>query len=189
MKNRKTVVVAFLLAAVMLLGVGYATLSDTLDITGSADVNHSALDVEFNNDIYFKSATANQTGNTASVNLDNNDKASFTASTLKAKGDKVTFTFVIYNESAHDVTVTPKLSDTLGNTLPGYFAISSDWNGQAKTIPAATVSGDTLTPGQISYEVTVELIDDPTDTISASFLIELNATANNSNDGSTAPTP
>ena len=34
MKNRKRVVVAFLLVAVMLLGVGYATLTDVLEITG-----------------------------------------------------------------------------------------------------------------------------------------------------------
>ena len=98
MKNRKTVVVAFLLCAVMLLGVGYAALTDTLDITGSADVNQSAAEEAFNEDIYFSAAVANETGNTASVNADNNDKASFTAATLKGQGDKVTFTFTIKND-------------------------------------------------------------------------------------------
>ena len=166
MKNRKTVVVAFLLVAVMLLGVGYAALTDVLDITGSADVNQSAAEESFNEDIYFSAAVANEAGNTASVNTDNNDKASFTASTLKGKGDKVTFTFTIKNAGDVDATVTPKLNATLGNTQPEYFTVTSDWNGAAKTLPAG---------GELTYTITVELIKTPTETIGASFLVELTA--------------
>ena len=39
MKNRKTVVVAFLLVAVMLLGVGYAALTDVLGESHGARIN------------------------------------------------------------------------------------------------------------------------------------------------------
>ena len=166
MKNRKTVVVAFLLCAVLLLGVGYAALSDTLDITGSADVNQSAAEEAFNEDIYFSAAVANETGNTASVNADNNDKASFTAATLKGKGDKVTFTFTITNDGDLDATVTPKLNATLGNTNTEYFSITSDWDGASKTLAAHST---------ITYTVTVELLKTPTATISGSFLVELTA--------------
>ena len=168
MKNRNTIVVAFLLAAVMLLGVGYAALSDTLDITGSADVNQSAAEEAFNEDICFTAAVANETGNTASINADNNDKASFTANTLKGKGDKVTFTFTITNAGDVDATVTPKLNATLGNTNPEYFTITSDWSGAATTLAAHS---------EISYTLTVELIKTPTETISGSFLVELTAVA------------
>lgn len=164
MKNRRNVVIAFMIVAVMLLGIGYAALSDTLDITGSADVNQSAAEEAFNEDVYFSAAVANQDGNTASVNADNNDKASFTANTLKGKGDKVTFTFTIMNNGDVAATVTPKLNDSLGNTNPEYFAISSDWDGQPKDLAAHT---------SITYTVTVELIKTPTETISGSFLIEL----------------
>ena len=166
MKNRKTVVVAFLLVAVMLLGVGYAALTDVLDITGSADVNQSAAEEAFNEDIFFSAAAANQTGNTASVNADNQDKASFTANTLKGQGDKVTFTFTIKNNGDVDATVTPTLNATTGNTKPEYFKITSDWNGAAKTLAAG---------GTLTYTVTVELIKTPTEAISGSFLIELTA--------------
>ena len=38
MKNRKVIVTAFLLVAVMLLGVGYAAVSDTLSFTGDATI-------------------------------------------------------------------------------------------------------------------------------------------------------
>ena len=169
MKNRKLVIVAFLLVAMMLLGVGYAALSDTLDITGSADVNQSAAEEAFNEDVFFSAAVANEAGNTASINADNNDKASFTANTLKGKGDKVTFTFTIKNDGDVDATVTPKLNATLGNTNPEYFAISSDWDGAAKTLAAHS---------EVTYTITVELIKTPTETISGSFLVELTAVSN-----------
>lgn len=165
MKNRKIVVVSFLLIAVMMMSVGYAALTDVLDITGSADVNRSAAEEAYNADIYFTGAVANQTGNTASVNADNNDKASFTANTLQGAGDTATFTFTIKNDGDLDATVTPSISS---NTNEAHFTISSDWAGQAKTLGA----GQTLT-----YTVTVTLTDTPTDTISGSFIIELTAVA------------
>lgn len=165
MKNRKRVVVSFLLVAVMLMSVGYAALTDVLDITGSADVNKSAAEDAYNADIYFTGAVANQTGNTASVNADNSDKASFTANTLQGAGDTATFTFTITNDGDLDATVTPSISS---NTNETYFSISSDWNKQPKTLEA----GKTL-----EYTVTVTLKETPTDTISGSFIIELTAVA------------
>ena len=163
MRNRKTVVAAFLLIAVMMLGVGYAALTDVLDITGSADVNQSAAEESFNEDIHFSAAVANQTGNTASLNADNNDKASFTANTLKGKDDVATFTFTIKNDGDLAATITPSISS---NTNTTYFAISSDWNGLPKTLEAGQ---------EITYTVTLKLLQTPTETISGSFIIELTA--------------
>ena len=171
MKNRKIVVIAFLVVASLLLGIGYAALTDTLDITGSADVNVSDLEKEYEEDIYFSAAVANETGNTASVNSDNNDKASFSAKALVKKGDVATFTFTIQNDSAHTVSVQPKLNASSGNTNPEYFSIVSDWDGAAKTIAPN---------GEITYTLTVTLLKDPTEAVSGSFLIELVATADNS---------
>lgn len=171
MKNRKTVVVAFLLCAVLLLGVGYAALTDTLDITGSADVNVTELEKEYEVDIYFnETCTVSNTVDTASRNADNVDKASFSAKSLLKANDTASFTFTIMNDSDHEVVVTPKLSDTLGNTNPDWFSITSDWGGQPQTIAAQ---------GSKTYTVTVMLKDDPTSAISGSFLIELVAVANN----------
>ena len=166
MKNRKNVVVAFLLVAVMLLSVGYAALTDVLDITGSADVNQSAAEEAFNEDIYFSAAVANETGNTASVNQDNKDKASFTANTLKGKDDTVTFTFTIQNDGDVAADVTPTLNAAAGNTKPEFFEITSDWDGATKALNAG---------GSLTYTVTVKLLQTPTETISGSFLIELTA--------------
>lgn len=171
MKNRKSVIVAFLLVAVMLLGVGYAALTDVLDITGTADVNQSAAEESFNKDIFFSAAVANETGNTASgntasVNADNNDKASFTVNSLKGKDDAASFTFTIKNAGDVAANIIPKLNAALGNTLPEYFDVTSDWGGQAKKLAAGE---------EITYTVTVKLLKTPTKTISGSFLVELTA--------------
>ena len=166
MKNRRNVVVAFMLVAVMLLGVGYAALTDTLDINGTVDVNQSAAEEAFNEDIFFSAAAANEAGNTASVNADNNDKASFTINTFKGKDDVATFTFTIKNNGDVDANVTPKLNASLGNTNPEYFAIESDWDGATKLLAAGE---------EITYTLTVTMLKTPTETVSGSFLVELEA--------------
>lgn len=167
MKRRRSLIISLLLVAAISLGVGYAALTDVLDINGSADVNQTAAEEAFNEDIYFKAAVANQTGNVASVDANDNDMASFTASTLKGAGDTATFTFTIANDGDVDALVTPSFAAD-GNSNAEYFEVSSDWAGQAKTIGA----GQTLT-----YTVTVKLIKTPTETIHGAFHIELTATA------------
>ena len=166
MKKRRSVVIAFLLIAALVMGIGYAALTDVLDITGSADVNQSAAEEAFNQDIHFSAAVANEEGNTASINADNKDKASFTANTLQGKGDKATFTYTIINDGDVDATITPKISS---NTNEAYFKYYSDWNGH----PTELLAGDTVT-----YTVTIELIETPTTTITGSCVIELTAVSN-----------
>ena len=53
MKNRRTVVVAFLLVAVMLLGIGYASLTDTLTIIGNAHIDLDTTNKTFDEKVYF----------------------------------------------------------------------------------------------------------------------------------------
>ena len=174
MKNRKTVVVAFLLVAVMLLGVGYAALTDVLDINGSADVSQEAAQDAFDEDIYFSSAIVKEGyeadgKNTASVAQSDPDQANFTADGLKGDGDKAIFIFTIKNDNDVPAVVQPSFAAD-GNSNPEYFNVSSDWNGQSKTIPAKS---------ELTYTLTVELRKTPTsDSIThGAFHIELTATA------------
>jgi len=167
MKKRRSLIISLLLVAALTLGIGYAALTDVLDINGTADVNQSAAEEAFNEDIYFSDAVANQAGNVASVDAGDNDMASFTASNLKGAGDTATFTFTIKNDSDVDAVVTPTLAAD-GNTNPTYFTIVSDWNAQPKTIVAG---------GSETYTVTVTLIKTPTETIHGAFHIELTAIA------------
>ena len=118
MRNRKAIITAFLLLACMLIGVGYAAVTNVLDIQGSADVSQQQAEDEFNEDIYFTGAkapdgaivtsflvydeagqydTAKQDGKTylysANINSNNNDKAQFTIKNLENKDDlqKITY--------------------------------------------------------------------------------------------------
>ena len=178
MKNRRSVIIAFLLCASILVGVGYATVTDVLDITGSVDVTKEGAQEAFNHDVYFaESVTVGPTvvngtskdgaasGNTSSRNADNPDKVSFTVNSLQGKDDTATFTYTIVNAGDVDATVTPSISS---NTNEEYFDISSSWNGQAQSLAAGT---------QIDYTITVTLKKTPEDVIAGSFIIELTATS------------
>ncbi len=53
MKNRRLIIVSFVLVAAMVVGVGYAALTDTLVIGGNIEVERSVAVNALNNDIYF----------------------------------------------------------------------------------------------------------------------------------------
>ena len=175
MKKRRSIIIAFLLVAAITLGVGYATLTDVLDVKGTTNVNQTAAEESFNTDVYFKSAVANREadGDVAEVTQADNDVATCTVNSLKGKGDTTTFTFTIANVGDLDATVTPKI---MNNSHAEYFAISSDWAGAAKEIAAGT----TEAPTTLTYTITVELLKTPTETIGGSFLIQLTATSEGS---------
>lgn len=166
MKNRKIAIVAFFLVAVLCIGAGYAAVTDILDIQGTAEVTQANAQSAFDVKLYFSEAVANQAGNTASVNNDNNDKASFTANSLKNVGDTATFTFVFKNENTDlDASVKPVLNV---ETNTEYFDIVSSWNGQTTVVPAN---------GTKDYTVTVTLLKQPADVVAGNFGIEFTATA------------
>ena len=171
MKKRRSLIIPVLLVAALCLGIGYAAVTDVLDINGTADVNQSAAEEAFNHDIHFTAAVAENTaeGDLASYDTADPDMASFTVNSLNGQGDTAKFTFTITNEGDLDAVVTPSLASD-GNTNAEYFAISSDWAGQPKELKA----GESLT-----YTMTVELLKTPTETIHGAFLIELKAVADN----------
>lgn len=166
MKNKRTVIGVFFLVAVLCLGVGYAVVTDILDIQGVANVSATEAEKAFDQDVYFATAVANVAGDTASVNADNNDKATFTVNSLKGKDDTATFTFTIQNDGDLTANILPKLAS---NTNSEYFEVKSDWNGVARDLAGG---GATET-----YTVTVKLLKTPTATVGTSISIELTATA------------
>lgn len=173
MKSKRIVIASFLMAAVLCIGVGYAAVTNILDIQGTANVNATKMEEEFDKDIYFSDAVANTTGDTATVNADNNDKCTFTVNSLVTEGQTATFTFTIQNDYDHIVTVTPKLAS---NTNEEYFEVSSDWNGQAKDIAAGQPA---------TYNLTVKLKKTPTSVVGTSISVELTAKAEVTTESST----
>lgn len=180
MKNRKTVIVAFLLVAALLLGVGYAAVTNVLDIQGSVSVSASDAEKEFNEDIYFTGvvvdsalkdavSASDNLGYTANINTNNNDKAQFTVTGIAKTNDSETITYRIKNDSVHDATVSLKGAVTNTNSTDFSF----DYYFGTEDVKSTTIPAG----GTVDVSVKVALISQLTGASSASFVIELNVAA------------
>lgn len=174
MKNRKIIVTAFILVAIMVLGVGYAAVSDTLDIQGTADITATDAGETLNEDVYFSGIMKGDTrvdaivagdnlGYVASININDNDMAHFTVSSLKKAGDSVTITYEVTNESTNPVTLALKNSSS---TEP-IFTVTTELDSATKVVGA----GSTTT-----VWVTVTLNADPTAAVTGAFTVGITAT-------------
>ena len=180
MKNRRTIIVAFMLCAIMLLGVGYAAVTSALEINGSAEINAGNVQTAFDNNVFFSDATADTNGDVAYVDSQDNDIANFKSLNLAEQGNTAKFTFTIQNDSDLEVSVMPVLSYSgtpeIQEQAKKYFDVYSDWKvGDVvipKTIPAK---------GNVTYTVTVQLKQTPplaeNTLLSGSFNILLTATS------------
>ncbi len=111
MKQRRLVIVSFLLVAVLVMGVAYAALSDNLFIKGEASVATTGAQKEFDSDVYFKTADivsgggSNPTDVSAgevddiAVGQSDNDSATFQIYSLAKQGESITFFVTIENVS------------------------------------------------------------------------------------------
>jgi len=177
MKNRRLVIVAFLLIATLTIGIGYAALSDTLTIIGNAHININQAQTNYDTKVYFSDAQIiEEIGSTASASVDEvghgSDDATFTANTLATKGDYVTFKFTVKNDSNVEVAIQvnpTKLSgaENPSNSNTGIFKVEYGYgskNGTTMTIASG---------GQLDVYVTVSVDSPVTKETSATFGIEL----------------
>lgn len=182
MKNRKTVIVTFLLIAALLLGVGYAALTDTLTIIGNAHIDIDAANKAFDDNLEFTDAVVvtarcTGTGTTDDVCSFTADDATFTANKLARVGEVAVFKFTITNESNLDAKITindKKLSGALNpsNSNSDKFTVTYAYeeNGAASDMQIAAQGG---TMDVIVTVTVAKAIDVAT---SATFGIELTAT-------------
>ena len=176
MKNRKIVVVAFLVLAAMLLGVGYAALTDTLTIIGNAHIDIDVANKTFDERIYFSASEATSTtgtGSTADTASHTADDATFTANKLAIKGEQSVFTFTITNDSNVDAAISVADTKLSGAENP------SNSNTEKFTVEYAYPDGTTVAKngGTITVVVTVTVKEAITAATSATFGIELTATS------------
>ena len=172
MKNRRIVLIAFLLCSCMIVGLGYAAYSEVLDITGTAELD---ADETHDGNVYFSAAQAlpsegeMSTLNTANINPNNPDKAAFTVNSVLHEGQQAQFKFTIQNDNAEDFDAAVR-AYTLNADAEAYYTITCDIGtgevGQTTTLPAT---------GSIDVTVTVEMVDTPDagTLVSASFILEL----------------
>ena len=171
MKNRKRVIVAFMLVAVMLLGVGYAALSDDLFITGSATILEDNAEDAFAADVYFSKAIISADKGTAVISDDDNggvkDKITITVddSALSGQGSSVLCAIEITNSGDLDAWVT---LDSIVVSNNNYFNVTTSWGN---TTTQKIAKGAT-----IDLNVTIICTATPQQTVSTTFDLGFTAT-------------
>ena len=174
MKNRKRIVVLFLLVAVMFIGVGFAALTDQLTIIGDASIDIASAEKTFDSKVYFldqvtKTSTGTGTKDDIASALD--DSATFTVNKLAVVDEYSTFTYTIKNDSNVSVKITIEAKKLSGdnnqlNSNTDYFDVSY----------AFSDGGVIASKGTITVTVTVRVKKPVTTATSGTFSVELTAT-------------
>lgn len=188
MKKRKTMVAAFLLAAVMGIGVGYAAVSNTLKANGSVIIPENEVTNEFNSNVYFQSVVGAKDGDTvlASASIidgSGNDSIEFSVTGLKPSdlSKTVTVKAVIANLNTYAVNIAFSVASSdqkLGTfddngtftSKDGIFTITT--NLGAAQIAAS--DGTTATILEVAFTATLNKL--PTASVNDAFIIALEAT-------------
>lgn len=185
MRNRKTVIVAFVLVAVMLMAVGYAALSTDLFIGGNATINADKAQTEFDGQIKFDAVKAGDivtagTGSAADIITRTSDKSmDLGVNSLALKDETATFTFRILNESDHECVASIETLKIMGVTLSEIGGVYTDSWIEAKvewTDSVLESATDASTPGVATFKITFKLLQNPTEQVVRSINITVDAT-------------
>lgn len=173
MKNRKFVVVAFLVVSAMLLGIGYAALSDTLTVIGNANVDITGANAVFDERIYFSDATVVAGVDGKDLVSYTADDATYTVHGLATIDDEAVFMFTITNDSNIDALISVDANKLSGDSNP------SNSNEEAFTVSYAYPDGMEVAKsgGSIRVQVSVKLAKPVDEATSATFGLELIATS------------
>ena len=180
MKNRRTILVTFLLLAVLVMGVAYAALTDNLFIKGEATLVTTSAQTNFDEDVFFSAAvvestTGSNTSTPDSAVIGNTDpdSATFYVKSLGNATETVTFKFTITNNSEEfDADVTLETGYPTTNS-PEMFNITYSIEENLVNTGTLTVpAGETA-----DVYITVTLRGTPTENTSADFNVNLTATS------------
>ncbi|MBE6547286.1 MAG: hypothetical protein E7667_00200 [Ruminococcaceae bacterium] len=166
MKKRRIAIIAFILAAVLTISVGYAALTRDLKVEGKAKSTPDNLNVVFSASELVLAETTDGAEASSAVGAPGDFAISMTAANLVKIGDKVVAKYTIKNNNEYDVTLAePTISET-GHS--DYFEVSTDW-GTGTFLLEAGRTKDVI--------VTVELVDSSADPLACDFVITINASA------------
>ena len=163
MKKRRIAIVAFLLCACMVIGIGYANITRKLKVSGNIATTASELEV------YFTAAKATEglagTNLCTGATLDSNAKATAaTFNTLKMSmpGDFASATFTIFNDMPSAVSVghggeadEPTIMSPTFDNLTEWFTITHEFKNASE---GATISTDGKTVESLPADGTVDLV-------------------------------
>ena len=154
-KNKK-----LMLAAILLLGIGFAAVSTTLYINGNVGITANTADF----DVKFTSATLDGTDISSTAISADGKTITYGTNDLSMVGDKSTLDFEVTNNSElYDAEVSIECSAT--GTKADYYSITKN--------VASTIVAKTKEAGKVD----VELIKATTEDITEEFTCTLTATA------------
>ena len=161
MNRKKTLYGLGLLALILVLGVGYAAVSEvTLNIDGSATVASEALKVSFNG-----VTDTEDDGKVIASSTDNSLNASIQVTNLTLN-EAVSATYTIKNQETDvDANVIKK---QISNDKPEFFEVTTSVDDSAETITAG---------GTGTVTVTVRLIKTPIEATDSTANIQIDLTA------------
>ena len=161
MNRKKTLYGLGLLALILVLGVGYAAVSEvTLNIDGSATVASEALKVSFNG-----VTDTEDDDKVVASSTDNSLNASIQVTNLTLN-EAVSATYTIKNQETDvDANVIKK---QISNDKPEFFEVTTSVDDSAETITAG---------GTGTVTVTVKLIKTPIETSDSTANIQIDLTA------------
>ena len=179
MKNRKSILVVFLLVAAMLMSVGYAALTDELGITGDLKTDTTQSMAEFDADVYFFSANivTDETGNQSVAQvLEGRDDAKIQALHFTEKDQVVKAKFVITNDPLDEFAAKIAGSSVSVSNNGGHEPIFTvTWSWQEDSIDTNDI---VLKPGESQdLFVTITLKETPQEIHQAEFSVSYTATA------------
>ena len=161
MNRKKTLYGLGLLALILVLGVGYAAVSEVaLNIDGSATVASEALKVSFNG-----VTDTEDDGKVVASSTDNSLNATIQVTSLTLN-EEVSATYTIKNQETDvDANVIKK---QISNDKPEFFEVTTSVDDSAETITAG---------GTGTVTVTVRLIKTPIETSDSTANIQIDLTA------------
>ena len=173
MKRRNSVITLVVLVAILVLGVGYAVVSNvTLTVSGNASTVTTDLKVSFEGTVAKDTthATRNGLADKPATVTATATKGELTAvlqvENLEKKDDYVTATYTIQNEET-DVAATIT-QGTISNNKSTFFEVTTDAT-TAKSLAAGGTTTVTITVKLIKTPVTAE---DSVATITVPFIAE-----------------
>lgn len=138
-KNTKTIVIMGLIVAVAALSVGYAALSQTLNISANATLQKGAWNVAFGNG----SCTATGGATAGTVSGSGTSSATVSGVVLSLPGDTVTCTVPITNAAGNInaklnsfTTSGPTISGTEDTSIQNWITTSVTYDGSADPVTA-----------------------------------------------------
>ena len=156
MKNRRTVIVAFMLVAAMVIGVGYAAMTGTLTINGTAT--------------YFTPDSNDAAGTVAFSHVTIKDNDVDVTANYDTTGQTGTVTIVFDADEAVD----GKISKTV------YYTVTYDYDETASVCPKINVTVNSTVGTNPGNALTVEIKDtvETADTTLSNFTLNPNDTEN-----------